>query len=847
MEPSGRKNLGRDRTASLVIGAALLAVLTGSGTAAAQTGTVTGRLSNAVTGASLTSGLVFLCTPAGCATATVNGSGLYSIALAPGSYVAYTSAGGGFVDEIVDDVPCPISCDQSSAARFGVPIAVAAGATVTRNIALSPGGTVTGVVRDAATGAQVTLDVQFDDGIDASTVTTNGAGVFTHTGLGTGSYALYTREPSGPRYLHQILGGIPCLGACDARLAIDVGRRVAVTAGAVTSGITFLLEPGASIAGTVRRTDTNAPQANVGVTAFTRIGSEPVGIASALTNTSGAYVVTGLPAGDYTITADARGLIDEVYDGVPCLGQCELADAAIGRLVAVPARSTVTGIDFGLAPGGTIAGRLTDAGTGSPLAGQVSVYRITGTTARFIDSGSSSGAGTYSLGGLPAGSYVVVAFANGHVSQLSGGFGVINPTDDDLLGGARVTVTDGVITPNVNFALGVAATIRGRVRLSPSLAAAANVPVLLFVNVGGGTALQARRTTTNSAGDYSFDEIPSGLYQVATAAPQLDNQVYNGLTCPAGSCTPAFVAGNGTLVPATAGLVTSNINLTLVAATSAPGAPIQFNVENVAGGARLTWGLPFAGGPPTSYVVEAGLAPGTTFVSLPTTAQSMVIPAIPAGTFFLRVRGVNREGPGAPSNEIVLRVSAGGVVAPNPPEFLFPQVIDGKLTLTWDVPPSGPRPTSYQLEVGTAAGRSDIAVVPTPTRLFQFTGVPPGFYFVRVRSVVGGVVGVASDDVTMVVGNVPAPPSEPTFLPLALAGNVVTLRWEPPFFGPVTDYILEAGSQPGASNIAVLRLGSTATSMTIPGVPPGRYYLRLRAVNALGVSAQSREHELVVP
>ena len=99
----------------------------------------------------------------------------------------------------------------------------------------------------------------------------------------------------------------------------------------------------------------------------------------------------------------------------------------------------------------------------------------------------------------------------------------------------------------------------------------------------------------------------------------------------------------------------------------------------------------------------------------------------------------------------------------------------------------------------------------------------------------------------MVVGNVPAPPGEPQFPFSTVVGNVATLRWGAPYFGPVTDYILEAGSQPGASNIAVLRLGTTATSITIPGVPPGRYFLRLRAVNALGISAQSFEHEMVVP
>lgn len=852
MEPRGRARETRWIGRGVVAGLALLVMLGRPATAAAQTGTVTGRLSNAATGAALPGGLVFLCTPLGCATAAANASGIYSVALAPGTYVAYTRGGSGLVDEIVDNVPCPMGCDQVRAATFGAGIVVTAGGTVTRDIALSPGGTATGVVRDAATGApvanvDVTLNTSFGGANDSRTVTTNASGVFTFAGLGTGSFALFTGDTTPTGYIHEILGGIPCLGVCDPRLALETGRRVSVTAGAVTSGLTFLLEPGGRISGTVRRTDTSAVQANVTVRAYTRIGSEPVAMASASTNASGAYVITGLPAGDYTVATEALTLLDEVYDGVPCGAQCELSHAALGRPVPVPARGTVSDVDFGLAPGGAISGRLTDAGSGSGLSGQVNVYRVVGATAQFITSGSSNLVGTYTLAGLPAGSYVVAALSSGHVGQVTGGFTVINPTDADLLGAARITVTEGVTTPNVDFALGAAATIRGRVRLAPSLAAVSGERVLLFANVGGGIARQVRSDSTNSAGDYDFGELPSGLYQVATAARQLDNQVYNGIACPAGNCTPAFVGGNATLVPATAGLITSNINFTLGAATSAPATPVQFNVENVPGGARFTWGLPFGGGPPTSYVVEAGLAPGTTFITLPTTAQSMVIPGIPPGTFFLRVRGVNGAGAGAPSNELVLRVGAGGVVAPDPPEFLFPQIIDGKLTLTWDLAQSGPTPTGYQLEVGTAAGRSDIAVVPTPARLFQFTGVPPGYYFVRVRAVAGGVVGPPSRDETMVVGNVPAPPGDPRFLPITVAGNVVTLRWEAPYFGPVTDYILEAGSLPSASNIAVLRLGSAATSMTIPGVPPGRYYLRLRAVNALGVSAQSRERELVVP
>jgi hypothetical protein len=91
----------------------------------------------------------------------------------------------------------------------------------------------------------------------------------------------------------------------------------------------------------------------------------------------------------------------------------------------------------------------------------------------------------------------------------------------------------------------------------------------------------------------------------------------------------------------------------------------------------------------------------------------------------------------------------------------------------------------------------------------------------------------------MVAGPVAAPPSEPQVLTSSVAGNVVTLAWPAPTFGPVTSYILEAGSETGAANLAVLPTGSAATSLVVPGVAPGTYYVRLRAVNAQGVSPPS--------
>ena len=58
--------------------------------------------------------------------------------------------------------------------------------------------------------------------------------------------------------------------------------------------------------------------------------------------------------------------------------------------------------------------------------------------------------------------------------------------------------------------------------------------------------------------------------------------------------------------------------------------------------------------------------------------------------------------------------------------------------------------------------------------------------------------------------------------------------------------MLEAGTSSGTSNITGgLPIGAD-TSFEVPGVPPGTYYLRVRAVSAGGVGPASDEVELVV-
>jgi len=76
----------------------------------------------------------------------------------------------------------------------------------------------------------------------------------------------------------------------------------------------------------------------------------------------------------------------------------------------------------------------------------------------------------------------------------------------------------------------------------------------------------------------------------------------------------------------------------------------------------------------------------------------------------------------------------------------------------------------------------------------------------------------------------------------------VALSWTAPPFqdGPVSSYVIEAGSSPGLVNLAHFNTGNASTSLTAPGVPNGTYYVRVKAVNASGVSASSNEVVAVV-
>ena len=87
-------------------------------------------------------------------------------------------------------------------------------------------------------------------------------------------------------------------------------------------------------------------------------------------------------------------------------------------------------------------------------------------------------------------------------------------------------------------------------------------------------------------------------------------------------------------------------------------------------------------------------------------------------------------------------------VVPVQPTSLTATVASGIVTLQWAAPGSGAAPTSYSIEVGTAPSLSNVLVLNTGTTATAISGpVPPGRYYMRVRTRAGTRVSPPSNEV----------------------------------------------------------------------------------------------------
>jgi hypothetical protein len=166
------------------------------------------------------------------------------------------------------------------------------------------------------------------------------------------------------------------------------------------------------------------------------------------------------------------------------------------------------------------------------------------------------------------------------------------------------------------------------------------------------------------------------------------------------------------------------------------------------------------------------------------TTDSSRGPLAPSGASVTSVQQISwacltEPGPGCGAVSAGAQLS--GTPAGDPGPSNFTAIVSGStVTLTWQLPP-GVTPTHYLIEVGSATGRSDIAVL-----LFQATGtsltvtnVPSNIYFVRLRAIVNNCCATdPSAEIVVRVGTPPpgcTPAISPTTARVPAAGGTVTI------------------------------------------------------------------------
>ncbi len=241
-------------------------------------------------------------------------------------------------------------------------------------------------------------------------------------------------------------------------------------------------------------------------------------------------------------------------------------------------------------------------------------------------------------------------------------------------------------------------------------------------------------------------------------------------------------------------------------------APANLRTQTSGGATLFTWDAAVPT-PPGGYVIEGGFAAGQTAAALAVGNATSVALPMPPGPAFIRVRS---QGSSEVSNEVV----AGCLAPPLPPTGLTTTMTGTTVSFAWTGPSDA---AGYTFSAGSATGLSDAATVGLPPSPTAIGGtVPGGTFFVRVAASNACGTSAPSGEVFFTVGAPDALPAAPTNLTSTVNGSTLRLSWTAPA-GPVTGYVLEAGTAPGLANLGAATVGASP-SFVIPTVPPGVYY-----------------------
>ena len=225
-----------------------------------------------------------------------------------------------------------------------------------------------------------------------------------------------------------------------------------------------------SISGKVTRADGVAPVSKGSVYAQ-GISEDAVGNVSAIA-VDGTYVIKGLKPDTYAIRVFAPG----------CVGS-KIKD------ILVKAGEVTSGINFNLLIAGTISGNIVTPDGVTPIKGaKIVAYQVDGNVIEYT---TSKPDGKYLIDCLKEGKYKIEV----SVPMLA------------LTSKSNVSVKTGHNTSDINFSVGKAGVISGRVTEVDGITPIGEAEIIVFVKYG-----IRRFTTSNADGTYIIEDLPASTY-----------------------------------------------------------------------------------------------------------------------------------------------------------------------------------------------------------------------------------------------------------------------------------------------------------------------------------------------
>ncbi|MEW1954929.1 carboxypeptidase regulatory-like domain-containing protein [Terrabacter sp. NPDC080008] len=410
--PSGATSRDAASTITLTAGGALSGYTVQLARAGSVTGTVTGPGGVPVANASISVSPVDDATGSW-GSASTDVSGKYDTGGLPaGRYVVQVNPpdGSGLAAEYFDN---------AYSSSTATPVVVADGAAARADVALAPGGTISGrVLRPDGTPVTsgAVLVAPAGDRASSSYSEVAADGTFTVAGVGAGSYVV-SAIADGTVQTYWV-------SATSSTVDSAAAAPVAVVAGGTTPGITIRLSAGASISGHVTApagTTLSGTVIVVDVRHNYPAGSGPI-------DASGAFTVSGLPAGTYAVWA-RNGNASVWYGNVQ-----SWADSTFVVLASTTAR---TGVDLALPaatavdPTSVVHGHVTlPSGTTTGF-GDLGIWLEDGNGSQFWASQVQAD-GTFEVTDVPAGSLTVHLRDWGQQQLILAATSVTTPTTSVL-------------------------------------------------------------------------------------------------------------------------------------------------------------------------------------------------------------------------------------------------------------------------------------------------------------------------------------------------------------------------------------------------------------------------------